>query len=31
MMAKKQSEQDRLSQLLASVNEDMLGDGLLNT
>lgn len=28
MMAKKQSEQDRLSALLASVNEDMLGDGL---
>ncbi len=28
MMAKKQSEKDRLSALLASVNEDMLGDGL---
>jgi hypothetical protein len=27
-MAKKQNEQDRLSALLASVNEDMLGDGL---
>ena len=27
-MAKKQDEQDRLSALLASVNEDMLGDGL---
>lgn len=28
MMAKKQSEQDRLSALIASVNEDMLGDEL---
>ena len=28
MMAKKQNEPDRLSALLASVNEDMLGDGL---
>lgn len=28
MMAKKHNEQDRLSALLASVNEDMLGDGL---
>lgn len=27
-MAKKQNEQDRVSQLLASVSEDMLGDGL---